>query len=396
MAVTLVAPALLSSCTSFTKTEKSLIGTDPESGIMTVVKTTDRADSLFLRTKSTDLTHRDLKSPYYQILKARMLATVQNPEEEGVGIAAPQVGVHRRVIAVQRFDKEGEPFEIYPNAYIQYYSPRNQPSVEGCLSIPDTRSARLRSNEITIYYTDEETGKIVTEIVRGFTAIIFQHEIDHLEGLLCTDSARILGPDTPTETRLRAMGLTDISEAAPTVAVRLVYATPDNFMGRVMYNDINKAFATPQAARALHQAQQTLRHLDQGLSLVVYDAARPVSVQRSMWNAVAGTSKAGYVANPAKGGLHNYGVAVDVSIVDRSGNPLDMGTEFDHLGELARIDIEEKLLDEGRISQQAYNNRRLLRKVMTEAGFHTIPNEWWHFNYVTIEQAKKELKLINF
>ncbi|WP_289760854.1 hypothetical protein [uncultured Duncaniella sp.] len=64
-----------------------------------------------------------------------------------------------------------------------------------------------------------------------------------------------------------------------------------------------------------------------GYRLLVKDAARPMSVQRRMFNAVKGTSKANYVANPAKGGgLHNYGLAVDVTIEDAQGNELDMGT----------------------------------------------------------------------
>ena len=94
-----------------------------------------------------------------------------------------------------------------------------------------------------------------------------------------------------------------------------------------------------------------------------------MSVQRKMWALVRGTDKVNYVSNPANGGgLHNYGMAVDVTILDKTGAPLPMGTPFDFFGEEAHTNNEEALLDAGKIDRTAYDNRRLLRRIMRNAG----------------------------
>jgi magnesium-transporting ATPase (P-type) len=72
----------------------------------------------------------------------------------GVTIIGPQVGLNRRVVAVQRFDKEGEPFEVYPNVRIVWASDSLAAGPEGCLSVPDRRGEVLRSEEIVIEYAD--------------------------------------------------------------------------------------------------------------------------------------------------------------------------------------------------------------------------------------------------
>jgi peptide deformylase len=115
-----------------------------------------------------------------------MLKTVRNPENEGVGIAAPQVGILRRLVAVQRFDKEGEPFEFYVNPEIVEYGEPKEYGSEGCLSVPNHRGEVLRSRCITLRYRDLQF-KRQTEIIEDFTAVIFQHEIDHLDGILYID-----------------------------------------------------------------------------------------------------------------------------------------------------------------------------------------------------------------
>lgn len=116
-----------------------------------------------------------------------MLATVIDTNNLGVGIAAPQVGVSQALIAVQRFDKEGEPFEFYINPEIIYYSQNKSLGWEGCLSIPEERGQVYRADTITIRYLNEEQEKVVNENITGFTAVIFQHEIDHLNGILFID-----------------------------------------------------------------------------------------------------------------------------------------------------------------------------------------------------------------
>jgi D-alanyl-D-alanine dipeptidase len=151
----------------------------------------------------------------------------------------------------------------------------------------------------------------------------------------------------------------------------------------------------PDAAYALIEAQKALKRLYPSYSLIIYDAARPMSVQKKMWNVVEGTSKYKYVSNPNRGGgLHNYGLAVDISIQDSLGQPLPMGTKVDHLGMEAHITDEIGLVHNGKMSETERQNRLLLRKVMKETGFRALPSEWWHFNFCSRDVAKQKYKLI--
>ena len=155
--------------------------------VMRVLTIDDKADSLFLRTPCTELSHKQILSQEYTILAARMLLTVTSPEQDGVGIAGPQVGIGRRIVAVQRFDKDGEPFEVYPNIRITDRRGDPEPGPEGCLSVPGRRGDVMRWQDIDIAYTSPATGRDTTESVKGFTAVIFQHETDHLDGVLYID-----------------------------------------------------------------------------------------------------------------------------------------------------------------------------------------------------------------
>lgn len=195
--------------------------------------------------------------------------------------------------------------------------------------------------------------------------------------------------------RLESFGYVDVSTLG--VSVSLMYAQEDNFTGKVLYTDMDNAWLHPNAASALAKAAKALFREAPTLRLLVKDAARPMSVQRRMFNAVKGTSKANYVANPARGGgLHNYGLAVDVTLVDAEGRELPMGTPVDHLGKEAHIDSEEAMVKSGIISAQEMKNRRLLRKVMKEGGFKTIRNEWWHFQMVGRATARRMYKRLDF
>lgn len=162
--------------------------------IMRVLTTENPEDLKVLRAKSIDITAEDLRSEAYKTLTKLMLATVTHPSQNGVGIAAPQVGLNRRIVAVQRFDKENAPFELYPNIRIIWASDSLSAGPEGCLSVPNRREEVLRSQEIIIEYADitrlEDSNFMVKDTVRGFTAVIFQHEIDHLEGVLYIDKVR--------------------------------------------------------------------------------------------------------------------------------------------------------------------------------------------------------------
>ena len=156
-------------------------------GVMRVLTIEDKADSIFLRTPCKDLSAKEIRSEEYKVLAERMLATVTSPEQDGVGIAGPQVGIGRRVVAVQRFDKPGEPFEVFPNIRVTAKRGEPEPGPEGCLSIPGRRGDVLRWQDIDIAYTSPRTGNDTTERITGFTAVIFQHETDHLDGVLYID-----------------------------------------------------------------------------------------------------------------------------------------------------------------------------------------------------------------
>ena len=186
-----MAACLLAGCTpgGWTPEERELIENQP--AVMRVLTIDNPADAAVLREKSRDLPAGALVEPLYAELAAKMVATVISPEQDGVGIAGPQVGVLRRIVAVQRFDKEGEPFEVYPNIRIVAVRGEKEAGREGCLSVPDCRGTVLRYRDIDIRYTDPATGRDTTENVTGFTAVIFQHETDHLDGILYTDRTEI-------------------------------------------------------------------------------------------------------------------------------------------------------------------------------------------------------------
>jgi len=176
-----------SASSSLSKEEKALISSSDS--LMRVLVVYNQEDSLILRNKSVDFTDKDLRSEAFLSLAAKMLYTVKDPSQDGVGIAAPQVGLNRKVIAVQRFDRPGEPFGIFPNARLDSLWGDIVPGPEGCLSIPGKAGMVPRYSNIIVSYKDPTTLETVREKVEGFTAVIFQHEIDHLEGILYTDRA---------------------------------------------------------------------------------------------------------------------------------------------------------------------------------------------------------------
>lgn len=170
----------------FDRRERAIIGNGSDS-LMRVWQTDDRRDSLFLRSTARMLTPREIRSPYFEILKRRMLYTVNDTAHPGVGIAAPQVGIGRCLIAVQRFDKPGNPFEFYINPRLVYRSEQQQVGCEGCLSVPDRMGWVSRSSEVVVRYLDEASLQERQDTVNGYTSIIFQHETDHLTGVLYID-----------------------------------------------------------------------------------------------------------------------------------------------------------------------------------------------------------------
>lgn len=168
--------------------EKELINGSGD--VMHVFTVNDKAELDLLRTPCLDMTPEMVGSQIYTELASKMISTVTSPEQDGVGIAGPQVGLSRRIVAVMRMDKEGEPFEVYPNIRITAMRGELVEGPEGCLSVPDKRGNVERFRDIDISYISPETLRDTTETVQGFTAVIFQHECDHLDGVLYIDRIR--------------------------------------------------------------------------------------------------------------------------------------------------------------------------------------------------------------
>ena len=193
---------------------------------------------------------------------------------------------------------------------------------------------------------------------------------------------------------MEKMGLVDVQKIDLSIRVVLAYASDDNFTGKVLYESSQYAYLQPDVAQMLAKASQLLQGQHPNYRLLVLDAARPVSVQQIMWNVVKGTPNNIYVANPSKTGLHNYGAAVDVTITNDLGVPLDMGTPFDYFGVEAQPSKEEQMLKEGKLTQLQVDNRKILRNVMNKAGFLTHQREWWHFNAYKLSEAKSKYQVI--
>lgn len=199
------------------------------------------------------------------------------------------------------------------------------------------------------------------------------------------------------ETACIRAGLVDIHSMDTSIKVDIRYGSTRNFMRIDFYEGFNKCYLQQEVAEMLVNAQQRLKRIDPDLTLLVWDAARPQSVQEKMWKAVKpppGMFKGFFVSNPRKGSLHNFGCAVDVTIVHNDGTLLDMGTDFDHFGPEAYPVEEIKMLKNAKLTQQQVTNRHLLRSVMYGAGFWNIQTEWWHFNAMRREVASRRYSMI--
>lgn len=201
---------------------------------------------------------------------------------------------------------------------------------------------------------------------------------------------------TAAEQRMINAGLIDVQTVDTTIVIDLKYSTTDNFLGLDVYGGFNKCYLQPDVAEKLKLAQQFLKSNFSFYSLIVYDAARPRSIQYQMWDTIKIPLKerSKYLSNPKNGSLHNFGAAVDLSIIDENGYLLDMGTPYDFFGELAYPREEERLNKEGKLTRKQLLNRELLRTVMTKAGFTGITTEWWHFNSCSRSEAIVKYKII--
>lgn len=205
-------------------------------------------------------------------------------------------------------------------------------------------------------------------------------------------------PISKIEKTLIAAGLVDIQNVDSTIQVDVKYATTDNFMGKVLYPNYNKVYLQPKVAEKLSEAQSALQDLDSSLTFLVFDGARPLSVQQEMWDAmdtIPFNERVNFLSNPVNGSIHNYGCAVDLTIMNKeTGKWLDMGAGYDDLRKIAYPRHEQEFLATGELTKAQLHNRKLLRKVMRVGGFYVIQTEWWHFNAFTRPKAKELYDII--
>ena len=198
------------------------------------------------------------------------------------------------------------------------------------------------------------------------------------------------------ELQLIAAGLINVHDLDSTIKIDLRYSTSKNFIGIDVYGNFDQCYLQPDVAKKLADAQKYLRKKFPYYSLIVFDAVRPLHIQQKMWDTLVlpPGEKTKYLSNPQNGSLHNYGAAVDLSIIDENGILLDMGTDFDFFGDKAHPEKEKELLASGELSEGEILNRELLREVMRHAGFWGIQTEWWHFNSCRREVAAQIYKIV--
>lgn len=198
--------------------------------------------------------------------------------------------------------------------------------------------------------------------------------------------------------KMISYGLIDIQKLDSTIIVDLKYSTTDNFVGEDLYGSFNKAFLQQHFAEKVAKANFILKDQYPYYTIIIYDAARPQSVQSKMHSLVRGTPNAVYVASPYRGGRHNYGVAVDLSIVDRrTGKALDMGTSFDFFGSEAHVGRELDLVRLGKISFIAMRNREILYSIMSKVNLFPYRREWWHYEErMSMNKVRSQFQLLSF
>lgn len=200
------------------------------------------------------------------------------------------------------------------------------------------------------------------------------------------------------EQRMIEQGLVDIQTLDSTIMVELKYSTTDNFVKTDVYGDLTRAYLQAKPAEMLVNASKALQEKFPNYRLLVYDAARPLSVQHTLWNlldSIPPKKREDFVANPAMASIHNFGSAVDLTVYDLiSKKPLDMGTKYDFFGDLAYPRLEDKMLKEGKLSNEQITNRMILREAMVKSGYMRIESEWWHFNAISRAKAKSLYEIV--
>lgn len=189
-------------------------------------------------------------------------------------------------------------------------------------------------------------------------------------------------------------GLIDVHVIDKSIKVDLVNSDADkNYFRENFYNGLNTAYLREEVATKLSLAQNHLKMAFPEYSILIMDAARPRSVSQLMFDKMKGTKFEKYVANPNAGSMHNYGIAVDITIVDGKDKEIDMGftpffkSDFSIYWGFVKL----KVFD---LSETQKENRKLLSNIMKKAGFIPLSYEWWHFDGIPKDDARKKYKII--
>jgi zinc D-Ala-D-Ala dipeptidase len=175
------------------------------------------------------------------------------------------------------------------------------------------------------------------------------------------------------------------------IDVDLRYAGRDNFAGRVLYAGMDCAWLRREAAEGLARAAAWLAARRPGVRLRVLDALRPQRVQESIWAEVEGTPMAHYFAEPRRGSIHSFGMAVDVTLLHADGREADMGSGFDAMTPASHPALDAEHLALGTLSAAQLAERGWLYAAMARGGFHGIASEWWHFDHGDRDAVRREL-----
>jgi D-alanyl-D-alanine dipeptidase len=167
--------------------------------------------------------------------------------------------------------------------------------------------------------------------------------------------------------------LIDITRINKNIVLDIKYASKDNFLKEAVYPEA-RCFLVPEAALKLDSIQTDLEKM--GLGLKIFDGYRPFSVTEKMWEILPDNR---YVANPKNGSRHNRGAAVDLTLIDSTGQELQMPTAFDDFTEKAAHAYRD-------LPEDIIKNRALLKNIMEKYGFSAIKSEWWHYDLKNYKQ----------
>ena len=183
----------------------------------------------------------------------------------------------------------------------------------------------------------------------------------------CKSQTIVSATQEKTNSVINDTTFVNLKEYSSDFVYDMKYATTDNFLKSKVY-DCAECFLRLKTVKALVAVNK--KFIEKGFKIKIFDCYRPLDIQKKMWKIVSNPE---YVANPAKGSIHNRGGAVDITLVDNSGKELDMGTPFDFFG----IEASHNYAN---VPMEVKKNRNLIKTLMTNSGFNSFDSEWWHYN----------------